>query len=76
MTIALSWLLLAALASHAGAHITIAAFFARQRDWRRALLALLLPPLAPVWGWRAGMRAPVFVWTGALAIYALGVAAA
>jgi hypothetical protein len=74
--LALPWILLAALVAYAGAHVTIAAGFARQRDWRRAAVAFLLPPLAPVWGWRAGMRAPVYVWTGALAVYALGVAAA
>lgn len=70
------WILLAALLTHAAAHVTIAVRFARARAWKSAVLALLLPPLAPLWGWRAGMRAPVYAWTGALAVYALGVAAA
>jgi len=74
--LALPWLLLLALVTHTGAHLAIALRFAAGRRWRRALLALVLPPLAPVWGWRAGMRAPVYAWTGALAVYALGVAAA
>ena len=72
----LPWLLLLALLTHAGAHVAIAVRFATAHEWRRALLALFLPPLAPVWGWRAGMRALVYAWTGALAVYALGVAAA
>jgi hypothetical protein len=72
----LSWLLLAALLAHAGAHVVIAISFARKREWRRAALALLVPPLAPVWGWRAGLRAPVYTWAGGLLVYALGVAAA
>lgn len=76
LKVVLPWLLLLALVTHAGAHVAIAARFAIARDWRRAAFALFLPPLAPVWGWRAGMRALVYAWTGALAVYALGVAAA
>lgn len=76
MNVVLPWLLLAALLAHVGAHFAIAAGFARTRKWRRAMLALFIPPLAPIWGWRAGMRAPVYAWTGALAVYAMGVAAA
>lgn len=76
MNVVLPWLLLAALLAHAGAHLAIAGGFARTHEWRRAALTLFLPPLAPVWGWRAGMRAPVYVWAGALAAYAMGVAVA
>ena len=76
MKTVLPWLLLTALLAHAGAHVIIAVSFARKREWRRAALALLLPPLAPVYGWRAGLRGPVYTWTGALLVYALGVAAA
>jgi hypothetical protein len=72
----LPWLLLSALLLHAGAHVTITLGFARKGDWRRAVQAFLLPPLAPVWGWRAGRRNAVYAWTGALAVYALGVAVA
>jgi hypothetical protein len=73
---ALPWILLGALVVHAGAHCAIAATFATKRDWRRAALAFVLPPLAPVWGWRSGMRTLVYAWTVALAAYAIGVAAA
>ena len=76
MKAALPWLLLVALLTFTAAHLTIVVRFARAREWRKAALALLLPPLAPLWGWRAGMRTPVYAWTGALTIYALGVAAA
>ena len=72
----LPWLLLLALVTHAAAHVAIAVRLAIAREWRCAALALFVPPLAPVWGWRAGMRALVYAWTGALAVYALGVAAA
>lgn len=76
MSAALPWILLLALAVHAGAHLAIAVRLARAGELDRAALAFFLPPLAPVWGWRAGMRASVAVWTGALVAYALGVALA
>ena len=72
----LPWLLLLALLTHVAAHTTIAVRFALARQWRSTALALLLPPLAPLWGFRAGMRAPVYAWAGGLALYALGVALA
>jgi hypothetical protein len=71
----LSWLLAIALLVHASAHVAIAAGLARSPGpWWRGPIALVVPPLAPVWGWRGGMRARVYAWTGALALYALGVA--
>ena len=40
-----------------------------------ALGALVLPPLAPWWGWDEGMRAWSMTWTAAFVAYAVGVAA-
>jgi hypothetical protein len=76
MKTVLPWLLLAALVVHLVAHVVIAVAFARERSFKRAALAFFLPPFAPLYGWRAGMRAPVYAWTGALLVYALGIAAA
>ncbi len=73
---ALGWALLLALLVHAAAHLVIAVGLKRQTSWRRAVIAFVLPPLAPLWGWRAGMRFPVYAWAGALAAYAMGVAGA
>ena len=72
----LPWLLLGALVVHAGAHVVIVVALARRESLRRAAVAFVLPPLAPLWGWRAGMRAPVYAWSAALAVYALGAAVA
>jgi hypothetical protein len=69
----LGWALAAVLVTHLGAHVAIAGGLA-PRSWGRALLALFVPPLAPVFGWQAGMRARVIAWAVALALYALGVA--
>jgi len=55
------------------AHAWLAVGLGR-RHWGRALLALVVPPLAPWWGWRAGLRAPAVTWGIALALYAAGVA--
>ena len=61
------------LAVFVAAHAVLVAGLARRRAWRRAVVALLVPPLAPWWGWSAGLRAPTLVWCAALALYALGV---
>jgi hypothetical protein len=58
----------------AGAHIALVVGLGRRRAWLRAALSLLLPPLAPWWGWQAGLRATTMVWGAALALYAAGVA--
>jgi hypothetical protein len=62
------------LVLHAGAHFAlVAGLFRREPRWRGAV-ALLLPPLAPYWGWPLGMRKRAWVWLGALGAYAFGVA--
>ena len=65
-----------ALVAFAAAHVTLVAGLARRRPWWRAIVALAVLPLAPWWGWRAGMRRRTIAWGAALAIYAVGVAAA
>jgi len=71
--------LAALLAVFACAHTAIAIGLARSRAEghvlrARALVALLVPPLAPWWAWQAGLRARTIVWGAALALYAIGVA--
>jgi uncharacterized membrane protein YdcZ (DUF606 family) len=67
--------LAALLAIFAGAHVAIAVGLTRRnRQLRRALLGLVVPPLAPWWAWQAGLRAHTIVWGAALALYTLGVA--
>lgn len=58
------------------AHVSIAAGLARRRLWGRALACLVLPPLAPWWGWEEGMRVRSLAWVGALVVYTGGVIAA
>ncbi len=63
------------LAVLAGAHARLVWGLARRTGvWRiRAALALFVLPLAPWWGWKAGLRGTTLVWGAALALYSLGV---
>jgi hypothetical protein len=68
--------LAAALAAFVAAHGTLVVGLARRRAWGPAALALVVPPLAPWWGYRAGMRGPSVAWCAALVLYTVGVATA
>jgi hypothetical protein len=58
------------------AHVTlVAGLVARRPRWRGAI-ALLVVPLAPYWGFRERMKARSFIWTAALAIYAIALVVA
>jgi hypothetical protein len=58
------------------AHVALsAALFWRKPRWR-GLLALIFPPLAPFWGWSAGLRVWSALWLLALLVYVAGFAAA
>lgn len=46
----------------------VTGLFARGGPWR-ALVALLVPPMAPVWGLRHGLVARSLVWLGACCLY-------
>jgi hypothetical protein len=59
------------------AHLALVVGLARQAPrtastWGRAAAALVVMPLAPWWGFRAGMRKRTFVWGAALVVYTLG----
>jgi hypothetical protein len=68
--------LFAALAAYVGAHLALVGGLVAAGRWGRAALALVVPPLAPWWGWEQGMRRRVVAWAAALAVYALLVALA
>ncbi len=65
-----------ALVAFVAAHLAIVAGLAQRRAWLRAGIAFVIAPLAPWWGWEAGMRLRTMAWGAALALYAIGIAAA
>jgi hypothetical protein len=58
------------------AHVALSAALLWRKPRWRGLLALLIPPLAPFWGWSEGLRAWSAVWLVALVAYVAGFAAA
>lgn len=54
----------------ATAHVAlVVGLFTRLRPRWRALWALLIPPLVPLWGHREGYRRTALLWLGALVAY-------
>lgn len=72
----MAWCLASALAVFVAAHVALVAGLARRRVWGRAVVAMVVPPLAPFWGYREGLRTATIAWCAALVVYAVGVAAA
>jgi hypothetical protein len=75
-----AWLgawLAASLVVWAVAHVALAIGLMRNKArWWRGGVALVVPPLAPAWGWSAGMRRTAYAWALAVVAYAMGVALA
>ena len=72
----LSYVLLVALVAHAGAHVALLVTLARKKPRYRAVVAFVLPPLAPYYGWLGGASRLSLVWLAGLGVYAAGVALA
>jgi hypothetical protein len=67
------WLAVA-LAVHVVAYAALLVGLARRQPRWRALVALAVPPMAPIWGWSA-MPRRARAWIIGLAAYAVAVAA-
>ena len=62
-------LLVLAFATLVTVHVALAAgLTARAPRWRGPV-AFLVPPLAPIWGWRTRLRARTVLWIVAAALY-------
>lgn len=51
------------------AHLALAFKLALGRPRWRGLVALIVPPFAPLWGWRAGHTRWASAWVAAIVIY-------
>jgi hypothetical protein len=58
------------------AHLSLAFGLSQQKPRWRGLVALVLAPLAPYWGYSAKMRLRALVWVGAFSVYSLALVAA
>ena len=58
------------------AHVALSAVLLWRKPRWRGLLALLFPPLAPFWGWSAGLKVWSALWLVALVVYVAGLVAA
>ncbi|HET9958226.1 MAG TPA: hypothetical protein VFQ61_27215 [Polyangiaceae bacterium] len=58
MDLAFLVLLAASFGAWVATHVALALWLFRQKPRFRAGLALILPPLAPYWGLRGGLRGP------------------
>ena len=67
---ALSIALFLSLLGFLVAHVALVVGIARLNAPLRAGLALVIPPLAPFWGYELGMKRRAQAWLGALASYA------
>lgn len=65
-----------AFALLATVHVTIAAGLLRRASKRRALVAFVVAPLAPLFAWRAHMRVRAGLWAGAALLYCAALLAA
>jgi hypothetical protein len=52
-------------------HVAIVAGLAARHPRWRAPVALVIAPLAPIWAFRAGMRARAAIWLAAVATYGI-----
>jgi hypothetical protein len=69
-------LLCVAVGLHLVAHVTLVIGLFRRDPWWRGLLALLVPPLAPFWGYEARLTGRVTLWVASLAVYLASLTAA
>jgi len=73
----LDYLVLAVLVVSFASLVTVHVFIAgrlvlRQKPRWRGLLALVVPPLAPIWAYRAGWRRSSTLWAASVLAYLVG----
>jgi hypothetical protein len=73
---ALLGLISVAVGLHLVAHVTLVIGLLRRDPWWHGLVALVVPPLAPFWGYEAKLRGRVTLWVTSLVVYLASVTAA
>jgi len=65
-----------AVGLHLVAHVTLVIGLLRRDPWWHGLLAFVIPPLAPYWGYEARLRGRVTLWLATFAVYLASATAA
>ena len=65
-----------AVGLHLVAHVTLVIGLLRRDPWWHGLVAFVVPPLAPYWGYEARLRGRVTLWIMTLAVYLASATAA
>jgi hypothetical protein len=73
---ALLALISVAVGLHLVAHVTLVIGLLRRDPWWHGLVAFLVPPLAPYWGYEARLRGRVTLWLATFAVYLASATAA
>jgi hypothetical protein len=76
LDLALLGLLSVAVGLHLVAHVSLVIGLLRRDPWWRGAVALVVPPLAPFWGYEARLRGRVTLWVATLVVYLATVTAA
>lgn len=76
LDLALLGVLSVAVGLHLVAHVTLVIGLLRRDPWWRGAIALVVPPLAPFWGYEARLRGRVTLWVVTLVVYLVTVTAA
>lgn len=76
LDLALLGLLSVAVGLHVVAHVTLVIGLLRRTPWWHGLVALVVPPLAPYWGYEARLKGRVTLWLVSLAVYLASATAA
>jgi hypothetical protein len=69
-------LLATAFGLHVVAHVMLVIGLVKRRPWWRGVVACVVPPLAPFWGYEARLRGPVALWIVSLIMYVASLTAA
>ena len=72
---ALLGVLCVAVGLHLVAHVTLVIGLLYRKPWWHGLVALVVPPLAPFWGYEARLRRRVTLWVVTLVVYLAAVTA-
>ena len=76
MDIAILVVLVSAFAFLVTTHLALSLALCIRLSWWRGLLALLVPPLAPYWGYESGFRVAAALWLIFVFVYSVTLIAA